>query len=247
MTAAAAFFQLPPIVERVTAVGFAGLFGWPFLLYGLLPRYFPHMDEAARAEMLVLTDMDRSSLPILGGWVADARMLLVLARLVLNHKPQTIVEFGSGTSTLVAAHCLKRNGGGRLITHDHHAQFASYTAGQLKSHGLEADVRATPLCPHAAARNGWPGAWYDGLELPRQIDLLIVDGPPWFLHPLVRGNAASLFDRVRPGGLVLMDDARRPGERLVAARWRREHLDFDFRYLPTGKGMLLGRRRYSAA
>ena len=41
--------------------------------------------------------------------------------------------------------------------------------------------------------------------MPTDIDLLIVDGPPWAIHPYVRGAAASLFPRIRPGGRVLLD------------------------------------------
>ena len=53
---------------------------------------------------------------------------------------------------------------------------------------------------------------YQLSDVPTDIDLLIVDGPPWAIHPYVRGAAASLFARIRPGGRVLLDDAARPGE-----------------------------------
>jgi hypothetical protein len=56
----------------------------------------------------------------------------------------------------------------------------------------------------------------------RQIDLLVIDGPPWTLNPFVRGRAEVLFDRIVPGGMVLLDDAARPGERVVAQRWKRD-------------------------
>ena len=74
-----------------------------------------------------------------------------------------------------------------------------------------------------------------------QIDLLIVDGPPWAIHPYVRGAASSLFPLIRPGGRVLLDDAARPGERVVARRWRKEHNNMDFTLDSQGaKGTLLG-------
>ena len=77
--------------------------------------------------------------------------------------------------------------------------------------------------------------------MPDEIDLLIVDGPPWAMHPHVRGAAASLFPLIRPGGMVLMDDAARPGERVVARRWRKEHDNMDFKLDNQGaKGTLVG-------
>lgn len=240
---AAALSLVPPIIGQYAAIGLAGLVTWPFLLNGLLPRYFPQADARSKARLGALLQSDADMLPTLGGWVADARLLLLLARHLLSRTPETVVEFGSGVSTLVAAHCIRHNGHGHIITHDHHSSFAAGTAARLEKFGLEADVRVAPLCPFVAERNGWPGAWYDTEELPSRIGLLIVDGPPWFLHPLARGNASSLFNRIPRGGAVLLDDAFRPGERLVTARWRREHPEFDFRLMPTRKGALLGIRR----
>src|SRR3546814_5556508 len=80
-------------------------------------------------------------------------MLLLLARYTLSRSPRTVVEFGSGVSTLVTAECLRRKGGGSIITHDHHSSFAAETAQRLRALGLEADVRSVPLCPLIAARS----------------------------------------------------------------------------------------------
>jgi hypothetical protein len=42
----------------------------------------------------------------------------------------------------------------------------------------------------------------------------------------------------------MLDDAARPGERLVARRWRKRWPDFDFKLVNAGtKGTLIGRRR----
>ena len=110
----------------------------------------------------------------------------------------------------------------------------------LADYGLEADLRAVPLRP---SPGGWPGLWYDHGPLPQNIDLMLVDGPCWVLHPFTRGAASSLFSRIAPGGTVMLDDAARPGERVVAHRWRKDWPDFDFDLLKNGtKGTLVGRR-----
>ena len=42
----------------------------------------------------------------------------------------------------------------------------------------------------------------------------------------------------------MLDDAARPGERVIARRWRREWPDFDFQLVKSGtKGTLVGKRR----
>jgi predicted O-methyltransferase YrrM len=88
----------------------------------------------------------------------------------------------------------------------------------------------------------WSHTWYDLAGVPSEIDLLVIDGPPWALNPFIRGRAEQLFDRIVPGGLVLLDDAARPGERVVAARWRRDWPNFRFTLLPGAKGTLVGER-----
>ena len=223
------------MLNEWAAVGAAGAVGWPWLL-----KSMGDGGPAARAALLARTGLADAALPDLGSWRADADFLNIIAAEILDRRPQTVVELGGGTSTLVAAHCLHRNGGGRLVSIDGSDQFADETRALVAAHGLEAEVRAAPL-DHRD--NGWPGAWYAPVPLPERIDLLIVDGPPWFLHPMVRGAAATLFDRIPSGGAVLLDDAARPGERLVARRWRREWPDFDFHRIDNTAGTLVGRRR----
>ena len=217
------------------AVGVGGAVGWPWLLKSLGDG-----GPVARARLLERTGLPDEALPRLGSWRADADFLDIIAARILDHRPATVVELGGGTSTLVAAHCLARNGGGRLVSIDGNADFAEETRQRLADGGFEAEVWAAPI---EVQDTGWPGAWYRLPPLPDRIDLLIVDGPPWTLHPMVRGAAATLFDRVPVGGAVLLDDAARPGERLVARRWRKEWPDFDFTRVTNTAGTLIGVRR----
>lgn len=169
------------------------------------------------------------------------RLLTLLTDHILKHRPRVVVEFGTGASTLVIARALRLAGGGRLISFEQHADFVVATRRWLAKHGLEGNIRAVPL---KRPQGGWPGLWYDHGPLPRRIDLMLVDGPPWTVHPLTRGAAANLFDRIAPGGTILLDDGARPGERLVARRWRKAHPEFDFRLWTGGsKGTLIRTRR----
>ena len=216
-------------------VGFFGAIGWPWLLKSL------HSGGAeARARLLAKTRLPDQALPQLGSWRADAGLLTLIADHIAAARPQTIVEFGGGTTTLIAAQALSLNGGGHLLSFDQADEFAGETRAMLERQGLHAEIHAAPLVP---APIGWHGQWYGHGPVPEAIDMLIVDGPPWFVHPMGRGSAAALFHRITPGGVVILDDAARPGERLVARRWRREHPEFDFRYVPGSAGTLIGTRR----
>jgi predicted O-methyltransferase YrrM len=213
-----------------------GAVTWPWLLRSLDGGRLE--DKHALLDRLGLA---HDALPNLGSWKADTGLLRLLIDHILDKKPKLVVEFGTGASTLIIARALKLAGGGRLISFEQHADFVEATGKWLAEHGLEADLRAVPLRP---APCGWPGLWYDHGPLPGDIDLLLVDGPPWTIHPMTRGAAGILFDNIARGGTIMLDDAARPGERLVARRWKKTRPDFAFRLWKGGtKGTLIGTKR----
>lgn len=225
-----------PLDERVFRLAFAAV-QWPWLLRSLYGG-----TRASKADLLLRLALPPDALPHLGSWKADTYLLHRLVDLVEEIGPATVVEVGAGATTLVLARALQLSGnGGHLISFDQHAEFISAMHRWLGEHGLEADLRHSPLSVRAEE---WPGLWYDLNDLPFQIDLLIIDGPPWSVHPFARGAAEQLFSRVARGGAIVLDDAARPGERIVARRWRRQWPDIEFSFESGGsKGTLIGRKR----
>jgi len=218
-----------------TALLAFGAIQWPWLLRSL------HGGRLAdKHALLDRLDLPHDALPYLGSWKADTGLLSLVVDHILEHQPKRVVEFGMGASTLVLARALQKAGGGELISFDQHSDFVVATRQWLADHGLSGDLRAVPL---RRSPEGWPGLWYDHGPLPDGIDMMLIDGPPWSIHPFTRGAAASLFDKIAPGGTVMLDDGARPGERFVARRWRKAHPDFDFRLDLSGtKGTLIGRK-----
>lgn len=213
-----------------------GAVTWPWLL-----RSLDGGPEKDRHALLDRLGLPHGALPNLGSWKADSGLLRLVAEHILRHKPRVVVEFGTGASTLIIAKALEQAGGGTLVSFEQHADFVEATKTWLADHALEADVRAVPL---RRSPGGWPGLWYDHGALPEAIDLMVIDGPPWSIHPFTRGAAETLFHLVAPGGTVMLDDAARPGERVVARRWRKAHPEFDFRLWKGGsKGTLIGKKR----
>ncbi len=212
-----------------------GAIQWPWLLRSLR--------GGSRTEKRALLDklgLPPDALPNLGSWKADTSLLHRIADRILGTKPKLVVEFGAGASTLIAARALQIAGGGRLISFDQHRDFVEDTGRWLADYGLSVDLRTVPLKPSPAK---WRGLWYDHGPLPKNIDLMLIDGPPWTIHPLTRGAAESLFDLIAPGGMVMLDDGARPGERIVRRRWEKLHPDFDFELVREGtKGTVIGTR-----
>ncbi|AUW57694.1 hypothetical protein C1T17_05825 [Sphingobium sp. SCG-1] len=213
-----------------------GAIGWPWLLKSLHGG-----SKADKRALMTALGLAPDALPHLGSWKADTGFLRHIVMQIALLQPGIVVELGAGASTLVAAKALALHGGGQLISFDQHAGFVDATREWLDDNGLSVDIRHAPL---EANVEGWPGRWYSVDRLPDRIDLIIIDGPPWSVHPMVRGAADSLFRRLSPGGVVLLDDAARPGERLVARRWRKRWPDIDFSLLHDGtKGTLVGVKR----
>jgi predicted O-methyltransferase YrrM len=127
-----------------------------------------------------------------------------------------VVEFGSGTSTARIAHDLPDVA---LFSVDSDAAFFEQTRALLAAHGLEARVE---LVERPLAWQWHGGAPYLGFRagaLPDAIDAVLIDGPP---HWTRRGREAclySVFDRLRVGGRVYLDDFARAGERRTVRNW----------------------------
>jgi len=222
--------------DWTTLIAFGAL-NAAFLLTGLYGG-----SSKAKLTLLKRLGLPPDALPHLGAWKADVGLLRLVADHILEKKPRTVVEFGTGASTLIIGRALGLCGSEEtvFVSLDQHEDFTDKTREWLAEHGIEADLRVAPLIP---APGGWPGLWYDDQALPRTIDFMLVDGPPWSIHPFTRGAAATLFDRIPVGGVVMLDDGARAGERVVAARWRALRPDFRFELVWSGsKGTLVGTR-----
>jgi hypothetical protein len=157
------------------------------------------------------------------GWRLPNDACVLLARLVEEHRPDLIVECGSGRSTAVLAEALYEFTRGRLVSLEHEFAFAAQTRALLEGINLAwlADIRYAPLEPH-----GQPGLltgdWYarqswDDLH---GIGMLVVDGPPGGTSRYARHPALPLLrDRLVPGCVVVLDDVNREPEKQIVRDW----------------------------
>jgi predicted O-methyltransferase YrrM len=167
-------------------------------------------------------------MPLTGGWAIDPSSMVVLLDLIEQQRPDLVVEFGSGTSTVWIALTLERLGKGKLVSIEHDDAYANETRVALDRHdvGDHVDLRLAKLGPLGIDDHETP--WYDTAVLAdiETVDMLLVDGPPQQTGAMARYPAVPvLFDRMPTGALVLVDDAKRPDESAMIERWIEDHPD----------------------
>jgi len=180
-------------------------------------------------------------LPLPGGWAASTDLLGEVLRAVSTRQPKLVVELGSGVSTLVIAAALRANGAGRLISIDAEEGYAALTREQLRRHALTqwAEIRIAAL--KDMDFEGVARPWYDTAALAdlKDIDVLLIDGPPTLLRPDIRYPALPFFwNRLSASAIVLLDDAARPAEQGMAKIWQRNFPQARFESLRLEKGAL---------
>jgi predicted O-methyltransferase YrrM len=148
----------------------------------------------------------------------------VLNEIVFGER-ETIVELGSGISTVVIARLLAERGG-TLASVEHDPSWATTARSQLRREGLESvvELSVAPLEPHPETWDGAPWYSFDAIaSLPDGVDLLFVDGPPGYGEGMAHSRypaLPALADRLAPHALVILDDANREPEREIVERWQ---------------------------
>lgn len=187
---------------------------------------------------------DAPPLPPVGGWALTPASLLGIWDVVEQERPATIVECGSGSSTVWLCYAARAVGGVRVVSLEHKGSYARRTEALLAEHGLQdlADVRHARM--QEVEVEGELRHWYDPscLEDLDAIDMLLVDGPPKNSGPLARFPAVPILaDRLAPGALIVVDDATRPDEQEAMRRWT-EHYGVEVERQLSRDALLLRRR-----
>lgn len=169
--------------------------------------------------------------------------LTVIRHLMDSLDLRSVLELGSGISTLLLANDFRRRGSGHIMTIDDDKRWAEQTKLRIERYKLNdfAEVRVAPLV--AIDTPGRLGKWYDLSTLSEgmRFDLILVDGPPaWHGDDKVRLPALyRLRHHLSDRGVLALDDAARSGERAIAQQWQRDFPDLHFRTVRIGRGLLV--------
>ncbi len=186
-------------------------------------------------------------------WSLDVCTLNLLMRLARRSRASSIVEFGSGISTVCFAQTMKEMYGEdrkRVCVYsiEQNYEFALSTEGMLLRLGLN-DYAKVFWAPVEAQMI--EGARRDCYRMSTDLinelksvrpDFLVVDGPAgkkgmrFGTLPLIKDSAAS-------GARFFLDDALRDEELEISSMWRKlDYLDVDGVHI-LGKGLLAGKVR----
>lgn len=173
------------------------------------------------------------------GWPISPDFGIHLVELIESNDYGAIIEFGSGTSTVLIAKTIKHIAAKRenppetiQIAFEHSDRYHSLTRSRLEQAGLSAAVRLE-LCPlrEYICPNGQPYLYYDCLNVITELAnklchstlkmLLVVDGPPGTTGKHARYPALPIIiDSIKPAVVdIFLDDFRRSDEKEVANLW----------------------------
>jgi len=181
----------------------------------------------------------RSPLPVLGEWAASPDFLTIISEIILDRKPETIVECGSGVSTVVMAYLLEKNECGRIFSLENKENFHKKNRQLIVRHHLEkyVSIVRAPLISHKIGDHSLE--CYDTKQIAdlQSIDLLIIDGPAGNRYPVL----PVLFNQLADDVLVIIDDCKREKDGKNILRWLAD-FPFEAEWIDTEKGTCILRK-----
>jgi hypothetical protein len=143
-----------------------------------------------------------------------------LYRWVRKRKPKTVLEFGSGCSTVVMAKALSDNGGGRLYSVDSDPDVARSTASCIPV-GLRSlcDINYSPL--QETTCEGTLGFRHE--KIPDIVpEFCYLNGPPTTKERKVAFDLLEMEDKF-PSGFFLVVDGRERNTEFLRKNFKRDY------------------------
>lgn len=183
----------------------------------------------ALMQLLPRVNAETRRLPASGGFAMTPDSLLLLSDLIELHRPEQILELGSGTSTIWLGSFAK-NIGASVLSIDHLEEYRARTQEDLNEFGLTdaVELRLAELSPLEVGEV--TVSWYNtkALQDLSRIDLVVVDGPPESTGPDPRNPAFPVLrSKLADHALIVVDDIHREQEQQMVSEWL--ELDGDLR------------------
>lgn len=174
---------------------------------------------------------DGPYLPFTNAALRPLCLAYMLNDIVVNCR-KTILEFGSGISTIVMSRLIKMNNtGARIVSVEHDRRWADVVQTSIQNEALEdiVSILHAPLghCPLAVGSNLWYQLDADAGVLENAFfDMVVVDGPPAYEISKEMSRYPALpfiYDKLSDKCSVFLDDVYRWGEKAIISRWEQEY------------------------
>lgn len=142
------------------------------------------------------------------GAAASYGLMYLLFRVFNEHEINSVVEFGSGQTTLLIDRI--KNAGTNHTCYEHSSDWHALIAPRLS----RCDYRLRPL--EEATIENRQVQWYSDVET-HDFDLLLVDGPPGTDRYSRFGCVELIRSHTSKDFLIIMDDVQRRGEQDTVA------------------------------
>lgn len=170
-----------------------------------------------------------------GQWAMEPASLLQIINFIQIRQCQSVVECGSGLSTLIIGALFQQNQRGHIISLEEDPEWHEIMSKLLEEQGLNPYVTliSAPLQPYDSSAK--ETLWYSRERLAsifqefKQLDLLIIDGPI-ASSSASRYPALPEFEPLIDGQtLIILDDSNRPREQKILDTWAEMYdLDIEF-------------------
>ena len=186
-----------------------------FVFWRSMKRFLKHPEACIQSGSSVINDL-------IYGWgneawsARDEYLVCCLEHAQTANGP--VLECGSGLSTILVGAIAKKRGNSHWAF-EHTPEWATKVQRCLNQYKIDSVV----LCAKPLKDFG-SFLWYDPpLEsMPDSFALVICDGPPGTTKGGRYGLVPIMTGRLKPGCVILLDDASRKEEQEIARRWETE-------------------------
>ncbi|MEM6523791.1 MAG: hypothetical protein AAF693_08370 [Bacteroidota bacterium] len=177
----------------------------------------------------------RDDLPRTRGFASSPDFLNIVHKTIKDTNPSSILECGSGLSTLVIGYAIEDTEC-LLVSLEQSEEETQKTQRLIQQHQLNFKHRVyfAPLKEYGY------GSWYDleKISFPSSLDIIIVDGPyEKGKYGIYRQHAIKILERyINKNTVIILDDANR--DKYIINMWKKQY-SINVEYLPTEKGTAL--------
>ncbi len=166
-------------------------------------------------------------LPFTGSSLRPFCLNYILNDIIVNNR-KSIIEFGSGISTIMIGRLIKVNKlKTKLLSIEHNYDWVNVLSAILKTEGLEdvIEIQYSPLesCKLSIDNNQWYKLEnLNNVTENKFFDMVIIDGPPAWEANKSKSRYPALpfiWDKLALSFSVFIDDASRLGEKNVIQLW----------------------------